>query len=261
MDSYHARFNGLKRLFGDEGQRRIRAAHVCVVGLGGVGSWAVEALARSGLGALTLVDLDDVCIGNTNRQLHALDGEFGNPKADVLAARVRAINPDCAVQSVRLFFTHTTAEEILKPRFDFVLDAIDSPSKKRLLIVRSREKGLPVMTVGASAGRRDPLALQIRDLSQTSHDRLLQEVRKKLRTRDGFPRRGPFHVPCVYSTEAPVYPGKDGAVCERKDPDQDARLDCETGFGTACFVTGAFGLAAASYIVRAIAEGKSAVRE
>jgi tRNA threonylcarbamoyladenosine dehydratase len=254
MDSYHARFGALQRLFGGEGVRRLRASHVAVIGLGGVGSWAVESLARSGLGSLTLVDLDDICIGNVNRQLHALDGEFGKPKADVLAARVRAINPECTVHPLRLFFTNSTAEEILKPTFDFILDAIDSPSKKRLLLSRCRNKGLPVITVGASAGRCDPLAVRIADLAVTSHDRLLQEVRKKLRVRDGFPRNGPFNVPCVYSTEEPVYPSKDGGVCVRREPAQDARLDCETGFGTASFVTGAFGLAAASHIVRTIAQ-------
>src|ERR1017187_2162631 len=126
MDSYAKRFGGIGRLYGKEGLDRIRQAHVCVVGLGGVGSWAVESLARSGLGALTLVDLDDVCISNVNRQLHALDGELGKPKVEVLAPRGRAINPACVAHPIQAFFLKSNAREILQPRYDYVLDAIDS---------------------------------------------------------------------------------------------------------------------------------------
>src|SRR5512137_3014454 len=130
MDHYEKRFGAVARLYGTEGLERIRRAHVCVVGLGGVGSWAVEALARSGIGALTLVDLDDVCISNVNRQLHALEGELGKPKVEVMARRVRAINPDCAVHPLQAFLLKSNASEILQTRFDCVLDAIDSPARK-----------------------------------------------------------------------------------------------------------------------------------
>lgn len=254
MNSYDARFSGLRRLFGDEGLARLRRAHVGVVGLGGVGSWAVEALARSGIGELTLIDLDDVCVSNINRQLHALDGELGKPKVEVITTRVRAINPECVIHPIHAFFTRGNARDILAMPFDYLLDAIDSPSKKCLLIAGCREKGIPVIATGASAGRRDPLAVRVRDLADTSHDRLLQEVRKKLRVRDGFPREGqPFGVPCVYSSEAPVFPAKDGSVCGRPDPELDLRLDCSGGLGTASFVTGTFGLVAAGQIVGNIA--------
>ena len=190
MHHYDRRFSGIGRLYGKEGLERSRRAHVCVIGLGGVGSWAVEALARSGIGELTLVDLDDVCISNVNRQLHALDGELGKPKVEVLARRVRAINPDCVVHPLQAFFLKSNACEILQARYDYVLDAIDSPARKCLLIALCREKAIPVITTGASAGRRDPTAVQVMDLAFSSHDRLLQEVRKKLRTRHGFPRGG-----------------------------------------------------------------------
>lgn len=255
MSSYEARFGGIARLFGRSGMEKLRAAHVAVIGLGGVGSWATEALARSGVGALTLVDLDDVCIGNTNRQLHALDGEFGRPKVEVLTRRVRAINPECIVHPCQSFFTRTTASDILKTRFDFVLDAIDSPSKKCLLVARCRELHIPVIVTGASAGKRDLLAVRVKDLAFSSHDRLLQEVRKKLRARDGFPRQQqPFGVLCVYSDEPPVFATPDGAITTERDQVQDLRLDCSSGLGTASFVTGTFGLVAAGQIVRQIAE-------
>jgi tRNA A37 threonylcarbamoyladenosine dehydratase len=255
MDHYNSRFSGIRRLFTPPGQEKLRRAHVCVIGLGGVGSWAVEALARSGIGQLTLVDLDDVCIGNVNRQLHALDGEFGKPKVEVMAGRVRSINPDCQVHPIHAFFLKSNADQILQTRFDFVLDAIDSPARKCLLIARCREHSVPIITVGASAGRRDPTAVEVVDLAFSSHDRLLQEVRKKLRTRHGFPRgEKPFGVECVVSREPVRRPQMELEPAETQKDEPDLRLDCDTGFGTASFVTGAFGLVAASRIARAIAE-------
>jgi len=254
MDPYRARFGGIARLFSDAGLARLRRAHVCVVGLGGVGSWAVEALARSGVGRLTLVDLDDVCVSNANRQLHAVEGEWGKPKVEVLARRVRSISPECEVVARQTFFLKSNADEILSTRFDHVLDAIDSPARKCLLIARCRMLGLPVITTGASAGRRDPTAIQVMDLAFSSHDRLLQEVRKKLRVRHGFPRGGkPFGVECVVSREPLVYPGQVGPGGGSGSTAKDLRLDCDSGFGTASFVTGVFGLAAAARIVQGIA--------
>src|SRR5204862_4576361 len=143
MTAYERRFGGVGRLVGSEGLECLKRAHVCVVGLGGVGSWAVEALARSGIGELTLVDLDDVCISNVNRQLHALDGELGKPKVEVMARRVLAIDPDCTVDAVHAFFLKSNAREILQTRFDFVLDAIDSPARKCLMIALCRELAIP----------------------------------------------------------------------------------------------------------------------
>jgi tRNA threonylcarbamoyladenosine dehydratase len=255
MQHYERRFGGIGRLYGRDGLERIRRAHVCVIGLGGVGSWAVEALARSGIGELTLVDLDDVCVSNVNRQLHALDGELGKPKVEAMARRVRAINPDCGVHPIQAFFLKSNAHEILQPRFDYVLDAIDSPARKCLLIALCREKAIPVITTGASAGRRDPTAVEVMDLAFSSHDRLLQEVRKKLRTRHGFPRgERRFGVDCVVSREPVVYPKADGSVCSDRASAPDLRLDCDTGFGTASFVTGTFGLVAASRIIQRVVE-------
>jgi tRNA A37 threonylcarbamoyladenosine dehydratase len=254
MDPYEARFGGVARLFGAAGLERLRQAHVCVVGVGGVGSWAVEALARSGLGRLTLVDFDEVCISNTNRQLHALAGDFGSPKVEVLARRVRAINPDCGVQPLTVFFTPATATQVLEPQFSFVVDAIDQTDNKCLLIARCRERGLPIVTTGGAGGRRDPTQVRVADLAFTTHDGLLDQVRSRLRKEFGFPRgKQPFGVDCVFSAEPQVYPAQDGGVCARRSEASRLRIDCETGFGTATFVTGTFGFAAAAVVVRKLA--------
>jgi tRNA A37 threonylcarbamoyladenosine dehydratase len=260
MDSYKRRFGGLARLFGNAGLDQLRHAHVCVVGLGGVGSWAVEALARSGLGRLTLIDLDDVCISNVNRQIHALDGELGKPKVEVMARRVQAINPDCVVNPLHSFFLKTNARQILETRFEAVLDAIDSPSLKCLLIALCRERNIPLVAVGAAGGRQDPTAIQVTDLAFSSGDRLLQQVRRKLRRAYGFPRRNEaFGVECVLSREPAVYPTNEGCISTDRAKAADLRLDCGSGFGTASFVTGAFGLVAASRVVRQIAQSRAAL--
>ena len=256
MTNYEARFGGIRRLFGVDGQKKLRRAHVCVIGIGGVGSWAVEALARTGVGTLTLVDLDDVCISNVNRQLHAVTGEFGKPKVEVMAARVKLINPDCAIHAEQMLFTSATAEKILSPKFDCVLDAIDDRPTKALLIARCCEKKIPIVTSGGAGGRRDPTAIRTSDLARTTHDGLLANVRQLLRAEYGFPRdtKQNFGVPCVYSPEPRVFPTSDGSVCEERQPDSPLRLDCRSGYGTATFVTGAFGFAAAAAVVKILAQ-------
>lgn len=254
MTNYEARFGGILRLFGADGQERLRRAHVCVIGIGGVGSWAVEALARSGIGALTLVDLDEVCISNVNRQLHAVTGEFGKSKVEVIAARVRLINPDCDVRAEQMLFTAKTAEQILATPYACVLDAIDQTAMKALLIARCRQQSVPVVTTGGAGGRRDPTAIRVADLAHTTHDGLLQNVRKLVRSEHGFPRdtKQKFGVDCIYSAEPQVFPASDGTVCAAPEPGAKLRLDCRSGYGTATFVTGAFGFAAAAQVVKLI---------
>jgi len=260
MGDFEQRFGGVARLLGRVGLDRLRAAHVGVVGVGGVGSWTVEALARSGVGALTLIDLDDVCVTNVNRQLPALDGNIGRPKVEALAERVRAINPECRVEAVAEFFSEASAERLLSRRFDFVVDAIDKMSKKARLIAEARGRGQPVVTVGSAGGRRDPSQIRTGDLAEAECDEMLRQVRKKLRRDHGFApgkSRGTIAlgVRCVWSNEPPVYPWADGTCSPRREPGSEVALDCESGFGTAVFVTGAFGLAAAGEVVRAIAAG------
>src|SRR5579859_2314124 len=259
MDPYERRFGGVGRLFGNAGLERLRRAHVCVVGLGGVGSWAVEALARSGVGELTLIDLDDVCISNVNRQIHALDSQLGKPKVEVMAERAAAINPDCTIHPLHCFFLKSNAGQILETRFDAVLDAIDSPSLKCLLIASSRQRGIPVTVVGGAGGRQDPTAIEVVDLAFSSGDRLLQQVRRKLRRAYGFPRGDqPFGVECVVSRELPVFPMQNGCTSTDRARAADLRLDCRSGFGTASFVTGTFGLVAASRVVQQLVQGSEA---
>ena len=259
MTNYDARFDGIKRLYGVDGQQRLRGSHVCVIGIGGVGSWAVEALARSGVGTLTLVDLDDVCISNVNRQLHAVTGEFGKPKISVMAERVKLISPDCVVHECQMLYTASTSEKILSARFDVLLDAIDSPSMKALMIASCVRQGIPIVATGGAGGRRDPTALRCCDLAFSTHDGLLAATRKLLRGNHDFPGtpKTPFGVPCVFSPEPQVFPASNGTVCEKPEVDSSLRLDCRSGYGTATFVTGAFGFAAASQVVRIIVESPS----
>ena len=260
-DDYRERFGGVGRLFGKAALARLHAAHVCVVGVGGVGSWTVEGLARSGIGALTLVDLDDVCVTNTNRQLPALEGNIGRPKVTVLAERVRLINPSCRVEAVREFFTEASAAKLIAPAFDFVVDAIDNMTNKARLIAACRDRGRPCLTAGGAGGRRDPTQVRVGDLGDVEQDLLLRQVRKKLRRDFGFlpgatRGRKPFHVRCVWSAEKPVFPWADGTCRAEAEPGGSLAMDCESGFGSAVFVTGAFGFAAAGEVVRLIAAGE-----
>jgi tRNA A37 threonylcarbamoyladenosine dehydratase len=248
------RFGGLARLYGPEALEKLACAHVSIIGVGGVGSWIVEALARSGIGRLTLIDLDDVCITNTNRQVPALDGEYGRPKIDVLAERVLRINPACEVTRHCAFLTESTAGDLIRPGCDFVVDAVDRMTPKALIIARSRELGLDVLTIGGAGGRRDPTRVRVGDLGATSGDVLLKLVRKKLRRTHGWPA-GKGHtmgVAAVYSSEPQVFPWSNGDVCDTAEPGSNLHMDCASGFGAACFVTGAFGFAAAGEIVRRI---------
>lgn len=250
MDEYQVRFGGLFRLYGKEAMEKIAAANVCVIGLGGVGSWAAEALARCGVGKITIVDFDEICKSNVNRQLHALDGEFHRPKVEAMAERLRKINPSCEVTPLQMFFTYSTADTILKPRYDYVIDAMDSPSKKCYLTHRCKELGLNLIITGAAGGKTDPTKIRIADLSQVNHDRLLQEVRKKLRVKYDFPRLpAPMMVEAVFSEEPTRRPILEGC----SDKPKRSGLDCKTGHGTAVFVTAVFGFVAASRVVNKIA--------
>ena len=254
------RFGGIARLYGSTGAERLRAAHVCVIGVGGVGSWAVEALARSGIGALTLVDLDEVCVSNVNRQLPALTSEVGKAKVQVLKERVGGINAECQVRVAEEFLTSSNAAEILSSGFDCVLDGIDDVGNKALLLAECVRRRIPVVSAGGAGGRRDPTAIRVADLAFTSHDRLLQRVRKLLRTDYGFPEdpKMAFGIPCVYSTELPVFPQSDGTVCATRGDATELRMNCNSGYGSATFVTGAFGFAASAEVVRLIATDRPA---
>ena len=234
-----------------------------VVGLGGVGSWAVEALARTGLGKLILVDMDDICISNVNRQIHATPAAVGRSKALLMAERVAAINPECDVVVVNSFFTERTLESVFSHNPTVVIDAIDRVTNKTLLIATCVQRGIPLVTTGSAGNRADPSSIVVADLAHTVHDPLLSFVRKKLRSKYAFSRapNKKFKVPCVYAPlqrntgyrSAPSrcrVEGEEGFT-GLSESASSART-CSDGMGTACFVTGTVGFFAASEAVKLI---------
>jgi len=250
MSQDEPRFRGFAQLVGEQSFSRIASSSVCVIGLGGVGSWVVEALARCGIGAVSLVDLDEVCITNVNRQLHALSDHVGKPKADLLRDRVMQINPGCNVLSVRKFFTRENADQILLPEYDLIIDTIDSVDHKTDLILECVYRDLPVITAGSGGERLNPLSIKLADLAYTEYDPLLQIVRKRLRQQHDFPRgeRGRFDIPCVY---APLQRGpRRPAGCEVEEGESKTRKSCNDGLGSAVFMTGSMGFVVASEAVR-----------
>jgi tRNA threonylcarbamoyladenosine dehydratase len=245
------RFRGIDRLYGAGTTARLATSHVAVVGIGGVGSWAVEALARSGLGRLTLIDADEICISNTNRQLPALEGEYGRPKVEAMASRARAINPALSVDAIAEFLTPSNLERLLDRGYDLVLDCCDAFRVKVEMIAWCRRRKIPLIVSGSAGGRTDPTLVRVRDLSKTEHDAMLALIRKKLREDFGFPR-GPkryFGVQAVYSLQNVRYPQADGSVCGTRPNlkgEAGLKLDCGGGLGAATHVTAAFAFAAVS---------------
>lgn len=267
---FRSRFAGIARLLGAEKFAALAGARVCIVGLGGVGSWACEALARSGICDLTLVDADTVCATNTNRQLHALDGNFGRAKAEVLAGRVRAINPECRVRAVQIFIDRADAPDFFKKiaagaggnaenaaKFDLVVDAIDGAMNKAALIAACVAAGTPVVSSGGCGGRRDGLRVERADLAEVQSDALLRIVRRELRSRYGFAKGNSgvkkLGVPVVFSREEPHAPELSDEFLAAF-PQIISPAGGKPRAGTAAFVTGAFGLALAQLAVEKILE-------
>lgn len=240
---YQRRFGGIARLHGTEALARLTAAHVCVVGIGGVGSWAAEALARSGIGHLTLIDLDHVAESNINRQIHALEQTLGQAKVLAMRERVAAIHPDCRVDLVEDFITPENVDELI-PRCDVMIDAIDQVRAKAALILHCRRTSMPLVTTGGAGGKSDPAMIRVDDLSRTTQDPLAAKLRAVLRREHGFPRdpRTKFGVECVYSLEPLQRPM--AAACDVDAPGLHG-LSC-AGYGSSVCVTGAFGFLAAS---------------
>ncbi|MGB2402104.1 MAG: tRNA cyclic N6-threonylcarbamoyladenosine(37) synthase TcdA [Akkermansiaceae bacterium] len=260
------RFGGIQRLYGKSAMTKFQRAHVCVVGIGGVGSWCVEALARSGVGHITMIDLDEICISNINRQLHAMDGEIGRQKTAAMASRVKAINPECEVRCLEAFFNASNAEEILASQFDFLIDAIDHVRAKSLLLASCKQQSIPVISCGGAGGLRDPSKIQIDDITRCYNDSLINKVRKIMRSDYGFPagsdpkkkRKGrKFGISCVFSSESPVFEQCDGEVSADKptgNTDEAKRLNCVSGFGSITHITATFGLFAVSRCLSKLAD-------
>lgn len=251
-ESYQQRFGGTRRLYGMTELEILRQSHVCVVGIGGVGSWAVEALARSGVGELTLIDMDDICVTNINRQIHAMSGTVGLSKIEVMAERVRAINPDCVVHLIDDFISEDNIPEYITKDYDYVLDAIDSIKPKTALLAYCKRNKIKIITVGGAGGQIDPTQIQVADLTKTIQDPLAAKLRNNLRRFHNFTKTQgrKFGIDCVFSTEQLKYPQPDGSVCEAKSSAEGPkRMDCASGFGAATMVTATFGFVAVSRII------------
>lgn len=251
---FERRFGGVARLYGAAALERFKDAHVCVVGVGGVGSWVVEALARSAIGRLTLIDLDNVAESNVNRQLQATSETLGKAKVLALAERIFQINPFCQVRQVEDFVTPDNLDAMVGAQhFDYVIDAIDSVKAKTALIAYCRQHGVRLITIGAAGGQTDPCKIEIRDLSRTEQEPLLALVRKRLRQNFGFPRgsKSKFGIDAVFSMEALTMP-ETAEVCEVDGSAGVTGLNC-AGFGSSIVVTASFGLAAAAQVLRHLA--------
>ena len=243
MSDYQLRFGGIARLYGNSQSEALRQANFCVIGIGGVGSWVAEALARNGVGQITLIDLDDLCVTNINRQIHALTDTVGLSKVDVMRDRIMQINPDCSVSTVEDFVTLENVRELLSNSFDYVIDAIDSVNVKSAIIAHCKRNKLPIITIGGAGGQVDPSKIATADLSQTYQDPLLAKVRNQLRREYNFSRnvKRKFSIDAVFSSEQLRYPDAEGNVCHAKQSNDGAmRLDCSGGFGAATHVTACF---------------------
>ena len=245
VDNYEQRFGGIGRLYTPEGLSKLRQAHVCVIGIGGVGSWAVEALARTGIGKITMIDMDDICVTNINRQIHAMTGTVAQLKTESMKERVERINPECVVEIIDDFISPENIPEYLNQGYDYVLDAIDSVRTKAALIAYCKRNKIKLITTGGAGGQTDPSQIQIADLSKTIQDPLASRVRSLLRKEYNFsqnPKRK-FGIDCVFSTQPLIFP-KMGEGCE-----VSATMNCANGFGAVTMVTATFGFFAVSRLV------------
>jgi len=247
-EAYLQRFGGIQRLYGSAALALLAKAHVTVVGIGGVGSWSAEALARSGVGEITLVDMDDICVTNTNRQIHALTETVGQLKTEIMAQRLRQINPEISINIVDDFIGPDNVAEIIQPSMDCVIDAIDHVRAKAEMIAHCKRNKITIVVTGGAGGQLDPTQITIADLGKTFNDPLIAKVRSLLRRDYGFSKNPKRHysVPCVFSREQLRYPKPDGSVCQQKSAmEEGVKLDCAGGFGASTMVTASFGFIAA----------------
>ncbi len=253
---FERRFGGIARLYGSAALTRFRTAHVCVVGVGGVGSWVVEALARSAIGRITMIDLDNLAESNVNRQIHALTDTLGKAKVSALAERIEQINPYCMVTEIEDFLSADNLDEMIGAHhYDYIIDAIDNVRAKTALIAYCRKHGLQLVTIGSAGGQIDPTKIAVLDLCRTEQEPLLAKVRKRLRAEHGFPRgtKNKFGIDAVFSTEPLRFPESEEACAIDSDTQSGITgLNC-AGFGSAMVVTASFGLVAAAHVLRKLA--------
>lgn len=244
------RFGGLQRLYGHAGYGRVRSARIAVVGLGGVGSWTVEALARSGVAGLTLFDLDHVAESNINRQVQALGATVGQAKAEALRLRILDIHPGCEITTVEEFVEPDNWPGLLPAPVDALVDACDQVRAKAVLAAWAKATGVPLVSVGAAGGKRSPQQVELADLSEVTHDPLLASLRHRLRRHHGAAatgKKGVFGLPCVFSRETVAHPA-DGSA-------GDSSLNCH-GYGSSVAVTATFGMVAAGAVLNMLIEAK-----
>lgn len=236
-------FDGIKNLYSEEGFAKIQNAHVIVIGIGGVGSWACESLIRSGVGKLTMVDMDDICVSNINRQVHSLVSTVGKEKVFQMKERLFHINPKAEINAIFDFFTPSTMENILGIKADFILDAMDSVPNKCLLVDECKKRDLNVLTTGAAGQRVDPTQIHICDLNRTINDKLCKRMKRILKREYGYFRlhKSPYKIPCVSSKEI--------VTNEILQDEFSPIRNCQTSLGSASFVTGTMGFVATAYIL------------
>lgn len=251
VDDYERRFTGANKIYGEDRFKTFEDSHVMVIGIGGVGSWAVEALARSGLGKLTLIDMDVIVASNVNRQLPALSNTFGHEKIEVMAQRCRDINPRIEVKLIDEFLTPDNVKELLADRPDVVLDCIDDVKAKLALILHCRFNKIPLIVSGGAGGKLDPLKIRVADLSKTEQDPMLAKIRTQLRAK-GIAKKPKekFGITCVYSLDNPF---SNVAACETVDA--SAGLRCG-GYGSAVVVTSSFAMIAVAEVLKKISQIK-----
>ncbi len=249
----HHRFGGIIRLYGTTAFNKLQQSHALVLGVGGVGSWVAESLARSGVGTITLMDLDDICISNTNRQIHTTKETVGQSKIETMSQRLKNINPEINVKTIHDFLERDNIEKYITTEYSIVLDSIDSIMTKTKLINFCKRQKIPIITIGSAGGKKDPQKITVSDLSRTMNDPLLSKARNNLRRLYGFSRdkKHVFSIPAVYSTEQMTYPDDKGETCRsKKFIEEGANLDCNLGFGAATMVTASFGMVAASEAIK-----------
>lgn len=253
VDNFEQRFGGIGRLYTPEGLAKLRQSHICVIGIGGVGSWAVEALARSGIGKITMIDMDDICVTNINRQIHALTSTVATLKTEAMKTRIAEINPECQVEIIDDFISPDNLADYLNRGYDYVIDAIDSVKTKAALIAYCKRNKIRLITTGGAGGQTDPSQIQIADLSKTIQDPLASKVRSLLRKEYHFsqnPKRK-FGVDCVFSTQPLIFP-KMGEDCEIS-----ATMNCANGFGAVTIVTATFAFFAVGRVIDKLLQAES----
>lgn len=252
------RLAGIARLYGNDGLQLFQQSHICIIGIGGVGAWVAEALARTGFNEITLIDNDVLSESNVNRQIHALTETLGKSKTAVMSERIKSINPDCIVHEINEFVGYDNLDQCMASGYDYVIDAIDLAAIKAAILNWCKRNKMPVICIGGAGGKINPSMIKMGDLNRTKNDPLLATVRSQLRAYHGFSRNPKryYSIECVYSTEQVRYPDGYGDTTFEK-PGQGVTMDCNYGFGSVSHITGSFAFFAVARLIDKIIKNKS----